>query len=74
MILRLMEDMNYFKIYNQWNGKLYCHLIWFQYWLPSNCKRYLDETRLVCDHLTECYWAVLSCGTIYYAVQGASNF
>ena len=33
----------------------------------------VDET-LVCDHLNENYWAVLSCGTVYYAVQGGSNF
>ena len=33
----------------------------------------LDET-LVCDHLYQSYWAVLSCGTVYYAVQGGSNF
>ena len=23
---------------------------------------------LLCDHSTESYWAVLSCGTVYYAV------
>ena len=33
----------------------------------------VDET-LVCDHLNESYWAVLSCGIVYYAVQGGSNF
>jgi len=33
----------------------------------------VDET-LVCDHSNENYWAVLSCGTVYYAVQGGSNF
>jgi len=33
----------------------------------------VDET-LVCDHSNESYWAVLSCGTVYYAVQGGSNF
>ena len=33
----------------------------------------MDET-LVCDHSNESYWAVLSCGTVYYAVQGGSNF
>ena len=33
----------------------------------------VNET-LVCDHLNESYWAVLSCGTVYYAVQGGSNF
>ena len=32
-----------------------------------------DET-LVCDHLNESYLAVLSCGTVYYAVQRGSNF
>ena len=32
----------------------------------------VDET-LVCDHSNESYWAVLSCGTVYYAVQGGSN-
>ena len=26
------------------------------------------------DHSNESYWAVLSCGTVYYAVQGDSNF
>ena len=29
---------------------------------------------LYCDHSNESYWAVLSCGTVYYAVQGGSNF
>ena len=33
----------------------------------------VDET-LVCDHLNESYEAVLSCGTVYYAVQGGSKF
>ena len=28
---------------------------------------------LVCDHSNESYWGVLSCGIIYYAVQGGSN-
>ena len=27
-----------------------------------------------CDLWNESYWAVLSCGTFYYAVQGGSNF
>ena len=27
-----------------------------------------------CDHSNESYRAVLSCGTVYYAVQGGSNF
>ena len=30
---------------------------------------------LKCDHSSESYWAVLSCGAVfYYAVQGGSNF
>ena len=33
----------------------------------------VDEI-LKCDHSNESYWAVLSCGTVYYAVQGGSNF
>ena len=33
----------------------------------------VDEI-LKCDHLNESYWAVLSCGTVYYAVQVGSNF
>ena len=32
----------------------------------------VDKT-LVCDQSNESYRAVLSCGTIYYAVQGGSN-
>ena len=34
---------------------------------------FVDEIRK-CHHSNESYWAVLSCGTAYYAVQGASNF
>jgi len=33
----------------------------------------VDET-LVCDHLNESYWTVLSCGTVFHAEQGGSNF
>ena len=32
----------------------------------------LDEI-VKCDHSNESYWAELSCGTVYYAVQGGSN-
>ena len=32
----------------------------------------VDET-LVCYHSNESYGAVLSCGTVSYAVQGGSN-
>ena len=34
---------------------------------------FVDEL-LKCDHSNESYWAVLSRGTVYYAVQGGSNF
>ena len=33
----------------------------------------VDEI-IKCDHSNESYWAVLSCGTVHYAVQGGSNF
>jgi len=33
----------------------------------------VDEI-LKCDHSNESYSAVLSCGAVYYAVQGGSNF
>ena len=33
----------------------------------------VDEI-LACDHSNESYRAVLSCGNVYYAVQGGSNF
>ena len=29
---------------------------------------------LKCDHSNKCYWTVLSCGAVYYAVQGGSSF
>ena len=29
---------------------------------------------LWCDHSNESYWAVLSCGTVYYAVQDVLTF
>ena len=29
---------------------------------------------LKCDQSMENYWAVLSCGAVYYAVKGGSNF
>ena len=33
----------------------------------------VDEI-LKCDHSNESYWAVVSCGAVYYAVQGGLNF
>ena len=32
----------------------------------------VDEI-LKCDHSNESYWAVLSCGAVYYTEQGSSN-
>ena len=32
----------------------------------------VDEI-LKCDHSTESYWAVLSCGAVYVNVKGGSN-
>ena len=29
---------------------------------------------LRCDHSNKSYWAALSCGAVYYVVQGGSNF
>ena len=29
---------------------------------------------LMCDHSNESYLAVFSCGAVYYAVEGSSNF
>ena len=34
----------------------------------------LPHKMLLCDHSNESYWAVLSSGTVYYAVQGGFNF
>ena len=33
----------------------------------------VDEI-LKCDHSSESYWAVLSCGAVYYGVQGGSKY
>ena len=33
----------------------------------------VDEI-LKCDHSNESFWAVLSYGAVYYAVQGGSSF
>jgi len=33
-----------------------------------------EDEILKYDHSNESYWAVLSCGTVYYAVQGGSKF
>ena len=33
-----------------------------------------EDEILKYDHSNESYWAVLSCGAVYYAVKGGSNF
>ena len=33
-----------------------------------------EDEILQCDHSKESYWSVLSCGTVYYAVNIGSNF
>jgi len=33
----------------------------------------VNET-LVCDHLNESYWTVISCGTVYYALSSSTFF
>ena len=53
----------------------YFHVVLFimLYKMVLTFKSLFNET-LVCDHSNENYWAVLSCGTVYYAVQDGSNF
>ena len=58
-------------------------LIWGSGWLgpffmwrsglATDMDESVDEISY-CDLSHESYWAVLSCGTVYYAVQGSSNF
>ena len=50
----------------------------FPEWMMESCKVALtfesvDEIQK-CDYSNESYWAVLSCGTVYYAVSGGSHF
>ena len=54
--------------------ELYFHVVLFimLYKVDLTFKS-VDET-LVRDHSNESYRAVLSCRTVYYAVQGGSNF
>ena len=51
----------------------YIHVVLFimLYKVDLNLK-FVDKT-LVRDHSNESYWAVHSCGTVYYAVQGGSK-
>ena len=58
-------------------------LIWGSGWLgpffmwrsglATDMDESVDEISY-CDLSHESYWVVLSCGTVYYAVQGSSNF
>ena len=50
----------------------FCLLYWRLYKVALTFKL-VNET-LVCDYSNESYWAVLSCGSVYYAVQGGSIF
>ena len=51
----------------------YFHVVLFMLYKEVLTCKSVDET-LVCDHSIESYWAALSCGTVYYAVQVGSNF
>ena len=44
----------------------------WDYHFYGSVMQYVDEI-LKCVHSNENYWAVISCGTVYYAVQGGSN-
>ena len=48
--------------------------IFFWLWLQDGFtfKIFGWNLSLICHHSNESYWAVLSCGTVYYAVQGGS--
>ena len=53
------------SIVTKWNPRLINKMIWsfeFTNKIPK------------CDHATESYWAVLSCGAVHCAVQGGFNF
>jgi len=68
----------------EWNPEL-CPFKWrllsstFLCWCSLCCARMIlsfesvDEIRKS-DHLNDSYWAVLSCGAIYHAVQDSSKF
>ena len=51
-----------------------CSVVLFimRYKVVLTCES-VDEI-LKCDHSNESNWAVLSCVTVYYTVQGSSNF
>ena len=47
-------------------------LLWYLYKVVLTFEA-VDEI-LKCDHSNESYGAVLSCGTVYYAIPGGSNY
>ena len=84
------ETVRLFKKYILVVVRLWMRSVWPLKWklLKSTFMRYclymmlykvvltftsVDET-LVFDHSNESYWAVLSCGNVYYAIQGGSIF
>ena len=52
----------------------YCHVVLFILLYKEILASTSMDKTLVCDHSNEIYWVVLSCGTVYYTVQGDSNF
>ena len=54
----------------KWNFPVVLFIILHKVVLPFES---LDEI-LKCDHSNESFWAIISCGTVYYAMQGGSTF
>ena len=54
----------------KWNFPVVPFIILHKVVLPFES---LDEI-LKCDHSNESFWAIISCGTVYYAMQGGSTF
>ena len=67
--LSSLPKLNFMKAFEH-----FFHVVLFimLYKVVLTCES-VDET-LVCDHSNESYWAVVSCGTVYYAAQGGSKF
>jgi len=70
---KIIEIHHKMKAFNHSNGTIeqFFHVV--PLYKVALTSKSVDET-LVCNHSNESYWAVLSCGTVYYAVQGGSNF
>jgi len=54
-----------------WAALSYCFIVLHKVVLTFKS---VDEILTECDNSNESYWTVLSCGSVYYAVQGGSNF